>query len=111
LDSARSTVPSASCSVATVPAVALVGRALRGELVGVDPVRDDPDRTARDAEPRQVRLLVGAAGHHGADRAANRGLEPDPLGAGPDRDHPVPPLGHAELIERLHHGDLEVAGG
>ena len=85
--------------------------AFRGELIGVDPGRDDPDAAAGDAEPGQVGLLVGAAGDDGADGAADRGLEPDPLGAGPGRDQPVPALGDAELVEGLDHGELEVAGG
>ena len=118
LDSARSRVLSASCSVARSAIVTRRCLSLRSCAgpSGVNssvsiPVGYDPDRTARDAEPGQVRLLVGAAGDHGADRAADRGLEPDPLGAGADRDHAVPPLGDAELVERLHHGNLKVAGG
>ncbi len=94
-----------------VPVAALAGGALGGELVGVDPGRDDPDVPTGDAEAGQVRLLVVAAGDDRVDGAADRGLEPDPLGAGPGRDQPVAALGDAELVERLHHRQAEVAGG
>src|ERR1700722_18058212 len=56
-----------------VPAAALAGRAVGGELAGVDPGGDDPDGAAGDAEPGQVGLLVGGAGHDGADGGAARG--------------------------------------
>ena len=84
---------------------------LRGELVGVDAARHHADVPARHAEPGQVGLLVGAAGHHGACAAADRGLEADALDAGVAGNHVVPPLGDAEGVKRLHNGDPQVAGG
>ena len=94
-----------------VPAAALEGGAVGGELGGVDAGRDDADRAAGDAEAGQVGLLVVAAGDDGVDGPADRGLEPDPLGAGPGLDEAVAALGDAELVERLHHRQAEVAGG
>ena len=75
------------------------------------PAGDDPDVAAGDAEAGQVGLLVGAGGDDRADGAADRGLEPDPLGARAGRDQAVAALGHAELVEGLHDGELQVAGG
>ena len=85
--------------------------AFRVELVGVHAARHHLDRPARDAEPGQVRLLVGASGHHGVDAAADGGLEADALGADANRQHMVPALGDAKGVERLHDRDAQVAGG